>query len=77
MELPQLARPKWCFTTYDIKSIDELSGCTTGRLVSTGLRTMPLEGLHSWHSGAYLLLLSQQGLNTISDDFGLARAAGG
>ena len=31
-ELPQLARPKGCFASYDARSIDELSGRTTGRL---------------------------------------------
>ncbi len=33
---------------------------------------MPSEGLHSRHSGAYILQLPQQGLDTISDDYGLA-----
>ncbi len=30
VELQQLARPKGCFTTYYIRSVDELSGRTTG-----------------------------------------------
>jgi hypothetical protein len=33
---------------------------------------MPSEGRHSRHSGAYLSLLPQQGLDTISDDYGQA-----
>jgi hypothetical protein len=32
VELPQLASPKGCFAVYYAKSIDELSGRTTGRL---------------------------------------------
>ncbi len=32
VELPRLARPKWCFAAYYVRSIDELSGCTTGSL---------------------------------------------
>ncbi len=32
VELPQLARPKDCFAAYYARSIDELSGHTTGRL---------------------------------------------
>jgi hypothetical protein len=43
-----------------------------GRLGSTGLRAMPLEGRHSRYSGAYLPLLPPPGLDTISDDYGLA-----
>jgi hypothetical protein len=30
-ELPRLARPKGCFAAYDVRSVDELSGRTTGR----------------------------------------------
>jgi hypothetical protein len=30
VELPRLARPKWCFAAYNIRSIDELSGRITG-----------------------------------------------
>ncbi len=48
------------------------SGCTTGRLGSTGLLAMPSEGRHSRHSGAYLPQLLQLGLDTISDDYGPA-----
>ena len=32
VELPRLARPKGCFAAYYARSIDELSGHTTGRL---------------------------------------------
>jgi hypothetical protein len=32
MDLPRLARPKGCFATYYSRSIDKLSGRTTGRL---------------------------------------------
>ncbi len=32
VELPRQARPKECFATYDVRSIDELSGRNTGRL---------------------------------------------
>ena len=32
VELPRLARPKGCFATYYARSMDELSGRTTGRL---------------------------------------------
>ena len=32
VELPRLARQKGCFAAYDIRSIDQLSGHTTGRL---------------------------------------------
>jgi hypothetical protein len=36
--------------------------------VPTGLQAMPSEGRHSWHSGAYLPLLSYPGRATISDE---------
>jgi hypothetical protein len=35
----RLVRPKGCFAAYDNRSIDELSGCTTGRLRYTGPTT--------------------------------------
>ena len=47
-ELPRLARPKGCYAVRDIRSIGEQSGRTTGRLGSTGLQSVPLEGRHSW-----------------------------
>ena len=53
MEQPRLARPKGCYAVRDIRSIGEQSGRTTGRLGSTGLQSVPLEGRHSWHSGAH------------------------
>ena len=45
---------KVCYAVRDIRSIGEQSGRTTGRLGSTGLQAMPLEGRHSWNSGAHL-----------------------
>ncbi len=39
---------------------------------STGLQDMPSEGRHNRHSGAYLPLHPPKGLDTISDDYGLA-----
>ncbi len=41
-----------CCDICDIRSFGEQPGRTTGRLGSTGLRAMPLEGRHSRHSGA-------------------------
>jgi hypothetical protein len=61
----------------DIRCICELSGRTTGRFGSTGLRAMPSEGRHSRHSGAHPPLLPSPGNATISGDYGPDGAAGG
>jgi hypothetical protein len=57
-----------CCDICDIRSVCKQLGRTTGRLGSTGLRAMPLEGRQSRHSGAHLQQLPQQGLDTINDD---------
>ena len=67
MEQPRLARPKGCYAVRDIRSIGEQSGRTTGRLGSTGLQSVPLEGRHSWHSGAHPPPPSSPGRITLSE----------
>jgi hypothetical protein len=62
----------FCCAVCDIKSVCKQSGCTVGRLGSTGLLTMPSKGLHSRHSGDYLQLIQQQGPATINDNYGQA-----
>jgi hypothetical protein len=61
-----------CYDICNIRSVCEQSGRTTGRLGSMGLLAMPSKGRRSRHSEAYLPQLPQPGLDTISDDYGLA-----
>ena len=42
-----------CYAVHDIRSIGKQLGRTSGRLGSTGLQPIPLEGRHSWPSGAH------------------------